>query len=536
MAPSSLVQDLLRPEAYPEGERPTQVELVETHISWLFLTGRYVYKVKKPVDFGFLDFTTLEKRQHFCHEEVRLNRRLSPSVYLGVVEVRWDGSRHTIEGEGQTVDYAVKMLQLPRERTLSALLKAGTVSQDDIRRIARRIAEFHAQAETSDAITRTGGLETVRHNIQENFLQTERYQGVTITPEAYDLLRAYSEAFLEVHAPLFAQRQAQGRIRDGHGDLHAGQIYLVDGVLFLDCIEFNERFRWADVCADLAFLAMDLDYHGRPDLSRTLVEEYCRVSGDRGLLALLDFYKGYRAYVRGKVESFRLDEPSLSAQERMATLQRSARYFALAVQYARILRGPALVLVAGMIGTGKSTLARHLAERLQGEVISSDVVRKTLAGIPPTEHRYEPWGAGIYSADMDRRTYQTMFQQARSLLERGKVVILDASFRSSQHRQEALDLAREKGVPFFVVETTAPEEVVRERLQRRQERQEGPSDARLNLLPAFREHFEPLTDIPPKRLVRVDTSGPPRGSTLQALRGLLRIALAERPPLPDEEA
>lgn len=531
MAHPALVQDLLRPEAYPNEERPAAVELVETHISWLFLTGRWVYKVKKPVDFGFLDFTTLEKRRHFCYEEVRLNRRLSPSVYQGVVEVRWDGSHYTFVGPGQVVDYAVKMRQLPRERTLSALLRADKVSETEIREVARRIAAFHASAETSDAITQTGGLDTVRRNIQENFAQTERYQGISITPGAYDLLRAYSEAFMEVHATLFAQRQAQGRIRDGHGDLHAGQIYLVDGdVLFLDCIEFNERFRWADVCADLAFLAMDLDYHGRPDLSHVLVEEYCRASGDRGLLALLDFYKVYRAYVRGKVESFRLDEPTLTGEDRMAVLQRAARYFALAVQYARVIRGPTLVLVAGLIGTGKSTLARNLGALLQGEVISSDTVRKALAGIPPTERRWEPWGAGIYSPEMDLRTYRAMLEQARPLLERGKIVILDASYRSSQRRQEAIALARERGVPFFVVEATAPEAVLRERLLLRQERREGPSDGRLELLPTFREHFEPLTDIPPERLVRVDTSGTPRESAFQALKGLFRLALASRHP------
>ncbi|MCS7206766.1 MAG: AAA family ATPase [Dehalococcoidia bacterium] len=530
MAHPALVRDLLRPEAYPSEERPQAVQLVETHISWLFLTGRYVYKVKKPVDFGFLDFTTLEKRRHFCHEEVRLNRRLSPSVYLGVVEVYWDGLHHSFVGPGEVVDYAVKMVHLPRERTLSALLQTHQVSAAQIRAVARRIAQFHATADTNPAITQMGGLDTVRHNIQENFIQTERYQGRSISPQTYDLLRAYSEAFMEVHAPLFAQRQAQGRIRDGHGDLHTGQIYLLDAdILFLDCIEFNERFRWADVCADVAFLAMDLDYHARPDLSQALVDEYVRISGDTGLLALLNFYKTYRAYVRGKVESFRLDEEGLSAEERQTILQRAQRYFALAEGYGRVLQGPALILVVGLIGTGKSTLARNLASLLGGEVISSDVVRKTLAGLAPTDRRWEPWGQGIYSPTMDLRTYQAMLEQADALLAQGKVVILDASFRSAARRQEAIALARRRGIPYFVVEAYAPEEVVRERLLRRQEHPHGPSDGRLELLPAFREHFDPLTDIPTEHLVRVNTSGPPRESAYQALKGLLRLVLAQSP-------
>jgi aminoglycoside phosphotransferase family enzyme/predicted kinase len=530
------VRDLLHPDAYPPEERPARVELVETHISWLFLTGQYVYKVKKPVDFGFLDFTTPERRRHFCQEEVRLNRRLSPSVYLGVVEVRWDGARHTLAGPGAVVDYAVKMVQLPRERTLAALLREGKVSEAQIREVARRIAAFHAAADTGPAITAMGGLDTVRYNVRENFAQTERYVGLTLSPEAYDLLWAYSEAFMDVHAPLFTRRQAQGRVRDGHGDLHAGQIYLVDGVLFLDCIEFNERFRWADVCADLAFLAMDLDFHGHPSLAHALGEEYRQASGDEELFLLLDFYKAYRAYVRGKVESFRLDQPGLPEEERRAVVQRASRYFALAEGYARApLRGPLLVLLTGLIGSGKSTLARRLAPLLRGEVISSDEVRKALAGLPPTARRWEAWGTGLYSPEMDRRTYAAMGEKAHALLREGKVVVLDASYRTAWWRREALAVADALGAPAFVVEVTAPEDALQERLRRRQEEPPGPSDGRLDILAPFREHFEPLTDIPPGRLVRVDTSRPPRETARAALEGLFRLALRARPLYPSPE-
>jgi hypothetical protein len=319
-----MVQALLQPEAY--SHEVAGVELVETHVSYLLLTGEHVYKVKKPVDYGFLDFTTLEKRRHFCHQEVALNRRISPEVYLGVSEVRQHQGRYTIDGAGEgpgvTVEYAVKMRQLPRQRAMNLLLQQGLVSPKDIRRLAAKIARFHARAAASPEITRQGGLERVRQNIQENFDQTQRFIGACLSRETYQALVAYSEAFLAGHAPAFPRRAQEGRIRDCHGDLHTAQIFLLepgptpegalgdyDGISIIDCIEFNDRFRYCDVAEDMAFLAMDLDFHGRADLSRQFVQDYVAASGDLGVLELLDFFKVYRAYVRGKVTAFRLEIP-----------------------------------------------------------------------------------------------------------------------------------------------------------------------------------------------------------------------------------
>ncbi len=327
-----MVQALLQPEAYPPGV--DSVELVETHVSWLFLTGRHVYKVKKPVDLGFLDFTTLEQRRHFCQQEVALNRRMSPEVYLGVAEVRRHQGRYSIdgpvEGPGATVEYAVRMVQLPRHRALNALLRQGQVSPADIRRLAAKIARFHQRAATSPDIARIGGLERVRLNLQENFAQIQPFSGVCLSRETFQALAEYSEGFLSAHGTVFQRRADAGRVRDCHGDLHTAQIFLLepgvpppgaaagwDGISIIDCIEFNDRFRYCDVAEDIAFLAMDLDFHGRPDLSRQFVQEYVAASGDPGVLELLDFFKVYRACVRGKVTAFRLEppfKPSLPAE------------------------------------------------------------------------------------------------------------------------------------------------------------------------------------------------------------------------------
>lgn len=247
MAPikhSPLVESLLRPAAYPD--KVASVELVETHISYLFLTGQHVYKVKKPVNYGFLDFTTLDQRRYYCHHEVELNRRLSPEVYLGVVEVKQEGDVFTFGGAGETVDYAVKMIQLPKERALTHLLQGGLVSEEDIRRLAVKIADFHSQAETSPEINELGDWAAVGQNIAENFQQTERFIGTDLTQAEFDDLRGYSRAFLDQKKDLFDQRAAEGRIKDGHGDLHTAQIFLANGISIIDCIEFNQRFRYSD--------------------------------------------------------------------------------------------------------------------------------------------------------------------------------------------------------------------------------------------------------------------------------------------------
>lgn len=326
-----LVQALLKSEAYPETTR--KIELVQTQMSFVFLTDDYVYKVKKPVNLGYLDYTTLEKRHFFCQKEVKLNRRLCPEAYLGVVPIVKERGSFLIGTQGQAVEYAVKMLRLPQEGMMDGLLTGNRVSSEMVGRVAAKVAEFHRQAETSASISRFGDLNTVIQNTDENFAQTQKYIGNTISPPNYQSIKDYTNNFIAQNDSLFHKRIADGRIRDCHGDLHAAHICFTDGICIYDCIEFNDRFRYCDVAGEVAFLAMDLDHYDRADLSQSFVDAYVEQSQDRELLALLDFYKCYRAYVRGKVESFKLDDPHISDEEKTRVLAVARRYFELAESY-----------------------------------------------------------------------------------------------------------------------------------------------------------------------------------------------------------
>ncbi|MGZ3605696.1 MAG: hypothetical protein ACXU9P_12165 [Thermodesulfobacteriota bacterium] len=329
----SLQKALLRPELYPD--HPREVKFIETHISLLFLTGNYVYKVKKPVDFGFLDFTTLAKRKFFCDQEVKLNRRLSPTIYLGVVTISKEGNRIILDDKGDLVEYAVKMRQIPEDFLMDKLLDKKQVTPKMIEAISEKLVRFYFAAETNDLIKSFAKPERVKQDTDENFEQTKKYIGVTIPREMYEGVKNRTDEFFRIKEKVFHQRIAADRIRDCHGDLRLEHIFWEDEISIFDCIEFNERFRYTDVAADIAFLAMDLDYRGRQDLSEHLIHAFVGESGDHGLMGVLDFYKCYRAYVRGKVESFRLDDPHMPEAEKKEALKRARRYFDLAHRYSR---------------------------------------------------------------------------------------------------------------------------------------------------------------------------------------------------------
>jgi aminoglycoside phosphotransferase family enzyme/predicted kinase len=421
------------------------------------------------------------------------------------------------------VEYAVVMRRLPRERALSVLLARGEVDEDSVRRIAARIAAFHREAATSEEIARLGGYDAVAQNVRENFAQTSAYVGRTIERDDYDELRAYSEAFLQVRQPEFRARERGGWVRDCHGDLHAAQIFLDDGIHIIDCIEFNQRFRYSDVAADIAFLAMDLDRHGRQDLSAVLVSAYRQALGDSGFLAFLSFFKVYRAYVRGKVEGFRLGQHGLSEAE-AKQVQRTARgYFDLARSYLRPLPRPTLFLTVGLMGAGKTRLADSLARRWGLAHISSDIVRKELAGISAAEHRYEPFNRGIYSRESTLRTYHEMFRRAEATLRQGRSVVLDASFSSAALRSEALAVAQRSGAASRLFLCAAPDAAIHERLDRRVGREGVASDGRWEIYAQQKASFEPVAE----EHVVVDTSGPLHETLYQAMEGHYAQTLRE---------
>ncbi len=327
-----MIEDLLDPGSIPE--RTSTVRLIQTHISLIFVTDEFVYKVKKPVDFGFLDFTTLEKRRYYCEREVSLNSRLSSGVYLGVEPITHDGKRYRIGGPPEeALEYAVKMRRIPEEMLMKALLRRGALEERGLSSIAAVLARFHREAENSPEIDRFGEPESFRVNTDENFEQTRAYVGRTIHQRQFDALRRWTDRFYDSNRGLFLERVSSKRIRDCHGDLHMEHICMTDPIVIFDCIEFNDRFRYSDTLSDIAFLLMDLEFHGAKDLARILWDHYQGLACESGQDLLLRFYKVYRAYVRGKVNSFQLDDDRISPRDKEEALHRARDYFGLAMEY-----------------------------------------------------------------------------------------------------------------------------------------------------------------------------------------------------------
>jgi len=510
-----VVQALLNPAIYPD--KTTGVELIQTQMSFVFLTGEYVYKTKKPVNLGYLDYTTLEKRHFFCEQEVRLNRRLCPEPYLGVIPVTRGKFGITLAGQGEVVEYAVKMRYLPQERLLNVLLDKEQVSADMVEAIAQKLVEFHAEAETNPAISAFGSIQGFKVTTDENFYQTQKYCGTTITPERFQRIKDYTNNTYQQKTALFNERVTKGRIRDCHGDLHAQHICFCEGVCIFDCIEFNDRFRYCDVASEIAFLAMDLDHYGRADLSRSFINAYVKMSGDSRIPELLKFYKCYRAYVRGKVDSFKYDDPYISSKEREPARDSAWSYFELAESYTR--PKPLLLITVGLAGSGKTTLSRALSKRLGLTILSSDIVRKQLASVPVNEHRFEEMDSGIYSPEFSRRTYDTLFSTARSVLEQCYPVILDASFIRAEDRRQARALAEETGADYFVIECSLDPDTTRQRLnQRLNER--SVSDGRWEIYQAQKLKFDPVTEVPGNRHFVVHTAEPLESQLSQIIHRL----------------
>jgi aminoglycoside phosphotransferase family enzyme/predicted kinase len=457
-----LIDALSDPAAYPYPV--TEVVVRQTHISAVFLAGPFAYKIKKPVHPGFLDFRTLELRRHFCEEEVRLNRRLAPTVYHGVVPVTRDGTRVQAEGHGQPIEWAVKMERLPEAATLQHGLEHGQIDAATLRSLAAAIAAFHGRAETNARIASFGRFEMVARNIRDNLNVDPSLFGVTVSRAVFERLRSATEAALARLQPLIDCRAERGVPRDVHGDLRVDHVYLFPerappaDVVVVDCIEFNERFRYIDPVADMAFLVLGLLHAGRRDLAMAFAEAYFRASGDDEGRALLPLYTVYRAEVRGKVEGMKYLEPEVPSAEREAARMLSRAHWLLALGEAEPAeRRQALILMAGLPGAGKSTLARAVAERLHFEVIRSDVVRKELAANV----------ADAYAPEWTDRTYAECLRRAEALLFEGRRVIVDANFRREAQRRLFLEAAVRWGVRGLLLVCRASPEVVRERLSAR---------------------------------------------------------------------
>jgi len=483
---------------WAEDEKP--IEIIQTHISVVFLGRHRVLKFKKPLNLGFLDYTTLAKRKEACEAEVVLNNRLCPGAYLGVQPISLLDGELRFSAAGPLVEYAVVMKRLPADRMLDRLVARGEATEAIIERVARRLGEFHDAARRGPDVDALGAPKVIAANWRENFDQTLPYIGKTISEELYESVRDWVMHWLAENEPLLCSRVREGRIRDGHGDIRAESICVTDGLCIFDCIEFNERFRFSDVASEVAFLAMDLDARGRPDLGYYFCEQYDKTRRDSDLFRLLPFYRCYRAYVRGKVLSFRFDQSELTALEREVVAMRARRYFELARRYATRLHRPTAIAVMGLSGTGKTSVARALAGELGLRVVSSDAVRKSLFAM---DGRYE-YAAGPYSTDANQLTYKTMVERARELLRQDGGVVLDATFRRIADRRAAREALAEAGARWRAIECRLAAGVVRDRLRERAALGEGLSDATWDTYARQRTEFE-APDEADQPFVELDT-------------------------------
>jgi aminoglycoside phosphotransferase family enzyme len=499
----ALIEALRRPEAYPHA--PTgPVEVVQTHISVLFFAGDRVFKVKKPVRLDFLDYSTLESRRRFCDEEVRLNRRLAPNTYVGVVPIALDGSGGVrVGGKGAPIEYAVEMVRLPAERMMDAFLERGAIDNEQMNAIVEVLARFHEGCPTGAGVDEHGGPDEIGRQIEENVEELRAFVGGSLGASIHRRLADRARAWLAENREQLKRRVGDGRIREGHGDVHAGNICLLpDGIVIYDCIEFTPRFRCRDVACELGFLAMDLDFRCFRGFAQYLLRRYAAVTGDPDLPDVAAFYKMHLAAIRGKVASIKSADAAVDDAERRAARQEAMRYFHLAASYTL---PPALIVTCGLPGTGKSHVARAAARPFEAVILRSDVVRKQLAGIAPAERG----GAGdldegIYTPAFTERTYDTVLEQARGHLAHGRSVVLDATFSTRRLRDAAFAAAAAAGAPALLIEVVTPAETVEAWLRERAHDPTEVSDADLAVHQHARERFEPTDERAAGERVEVD--------------------------------
>jgi len=502
--PGALVRDLLRPEAYPPPE-PSGVELRHTHASWVFLTETEAWKVKRPVDYGFLDYSDAEKRRHCCEEEVRLGRRLAQDVYQGVASIHATASGHCFGGSGPVVEHAVRMRRLPDEDSAAMMLASGRLTPVHLQQLAERLARFYQSALATPEM---GTPAVLAANIDENYHQTLPFADRLLDRALIEQVRDWQWNTLEKHHEHLLQRVGSGHIRDGHGDLRLEHVYFPDGEpvapLVIDPIEFSRRYRCGDTALDTAFLAMELDARHRSDLAAWFLSCFARASNDYDFYPVVDLYLSYRAWVRAKVACFVAADPRTAPAKASRKAREATNLFSLAASYMRPATGAAPVIaVSGIIGAGKSTLAEALGLALEVPVVSSDLTRKHLAGIPATA----PGDPGLYSDEHTRRTYAEMLRRARRVVSSGRGVILDATFSDRWTRAGAVALARESGRPFRLVELDCDDKTLRARLRGRVDGATV-SDAREDLLISFRRSYQPPDEVPARERLLLDGNLP----------------------------
>lgn len=491
----ALIQQMCQPGFYPHPVAEP-IRLLQTHVSYVLLTGDYAYKVKKPVNFGFLDYSTLEKRHHFCEEELRLNQRGAGALYRSVVALGQAGDTYRLNS-GATVEYAVKMVQFPQATLLSALYDRGDLTDSLMEDLAAAVADFHLGAETNDHIRSFGAVEQIRQAFDENYAQTEGFIGGPQTQSQFEETKAYTDSFFAANPELFERRVAQNWIRACHGDLHLNNIcYWRDRLYLFDCIEFNEPFRYVDVMYDVGFVVMDLLSKNCYGLATVFLNHYVERTGDWEGVQLLPLYISRQAYVRAKVTSFLLGDPSVDEDTKRQASETAAAYYRLAWQVCQPRSG-SLYLMAGLSGSGKSTTARLLASQINAIHLRSDAVRKHLAGVPLNERGDD----SLYTPAMTEKTYDRLLSLGISLAQTGYPVILDAKYDRQARRQAAIEQIQKAGLPLTILHCTAPATVLEQRVR---DRAGDIADATVAVLQ--RQHMEPFTESEQPLVQAIETT------------------------------
>ncbi len=499
-----MIASLRTASAYPHSVM--QIEVIETHISWIVLTGEHVYKIKKPVNFGFLDFSTLARRKHYCEEELRLNRRFAPALYLDVVAITGEPPRIQVGGEGKAIEYAVHMRQFHQQDLLDRYAADRRLDGDIIDAMCDVVTDFHAGADRYPPDPYYGSPACVKHWTEDNFQQIRSaVTDLTVTGILDRLEQSCRQMFGQIRT-LLETRRRQGQVRECHGDLHLGNMALIDGrVTPFDCIEFNPQLRWIDVINEIAFVGMDLAHRDYPHLTWRFFNRYFQTTGDYEGLALLRYFVIYRALVRAKVEALRLTQLADEAQPSGPGWQRMNHYLNLAQRWAG-RHEPALILLNGLSGSGKSTLARAWADQLGAIRLVSDIERKRLFGLKPDATSDSDLNDGIYSRDASEQTYARLRQLAQQVIAAGLPVLVDASFLRRAERESFRLLAARLSVPFRIVQCHAPEPVLRQRIIARQAAGTDPSEADVAVLERQLQTHDPLNDEEKPFARLIDTS------------------------------
>lgn len=514
---ASLVQRLA--SALTAQGQPCQ--LFETHISWVLVTPAYAYKFKKAVKFDVLDYSTLYARRRLCEEEVRLNRRLAPGIYIDMVPVTGTFAQPELGGDGPRIEYAVRMHAFPQQALWTARIEQGLLGMADVEGLADKLAAYHGAAAVAPSGTPWGGARQLDRAARQDLATVDALAGTGEMRTRVHLLSVWQSTQDRV-LDLIGQRKAQGFVRECHGDLHCGNILTLDGkVEVFDCIEFNDDLRWLDVIDDLAFVVMDLRFHGQGGLAAYLLERYLEASGDYSGLAVLGYYVVMRAVVRAKVCLLRARALSGAEAQEQATLAHRYLYFAAAsVQTANA----PLVIAHGYSGSGKTYYSGRLARALEGIRIRSDVERKRLHGLAPSARMAAPAGAGIYSADSSRATYARLLELARYGLRAGLPVVVDASFLQRWQREPFERIARERDTAFRILHLRAPARTLRARLAQRVREGRDASDAGPELLERQAAMSEKLSARERRQTCAINTASAGADEAIMALATTLRAA------------